>query len=97
MRINLKNGLKISKLCLEEDLINFLTYKDIIITINKNGDIYEYNCANLKKIEGNLNKEDIKDIKGKGQVIYSMMNTKLNNIFTFLYKALKIIRVNKEM
>ena len=91
------NGLKVSKLCLEEDLINFLTYKDIITTINKNGDIYEYNCANLKKIEGNLNKEDIEDIKEKGQVIYGMMNTKLNNIFIFLNKELKIIRVNKEM
>ena len=91
------NGIKISKLCLEKDIINFFTYKDSIFIIYKNLNINEYNCSNFKKIEGNIDKEDIKSIEGKGEIFYSVLNSKLDNIFIFLNKDIKIIRINTQM
>ena len=86
------NGIKISELNSEKEYIDFYTNKNGIIAINKNGIINEYNCATLKEIESNLNKEDINNIKDAGEFIYCINSSKLGAIFIIFNKNIKKIR-----
>ena len=91
------NGVKISVLNLKNELNNFFVNNYGINIIYQNGEIYEYNCANLKEIESHLDKEDIKDVNNIGEIFYSFNCSKLSNIFIIFNKGSKIIRINNEM
>ena len=91
------NGIKISELSSKIEYVDFYTDNNGIITINKNGIINEYNCANLKEIENNLDIEDINDIKDTKDIIYCMNSSKMESIFIIFNKNIKTIRLKKEM
>ena len=91
------NGIKISELSSKIEYVDFYTDNNGIITINKNGIINEYNCANLKEIENNLDIEDINDIKDTKDIIYCMNSSKMESIFIIFNKNIKTIRRKKEM
>ena len=91
------NGIKISELSSKTEYMDYYTDNNGIITINKKGIINEYNCANLKKIESNLNQEDINDLKGAEDIIYCMNSSKLESIFIIFNKNIKTIRFKKDV
>ena len=91
------NGIKVSELKEKNEYINYFINNNGLIAIDKNGNIYEYNCANLRKIESILDKEDISEIGKKGEIIFCMECLELQNIFIIFNKDIKIIKMNKEM
>ena len=91
------NGLKISELKNEKEFINYFINNNEINAISKGGNIYEYNIANLKEIESKLDKEDIDDIKDKGDVLYCLYISKLQKIFIIFNKGIKLIKMDKNL
>ena len=91
------NGIKVSELDTKKEYINFFVSNHGINVICKDGNIYEYKCANLEEIENNLNKEDIKDIKNKGEICYSLECPALKCIIIIFKKEIKIIRINNKV
>ena len=75
------NGVKISKLNFEKEIINFYIHNSSVYIISKNCDIYEYNCANFKQIEDQIKKEEINNIKHNGNVLHCVCCSKLPQLF----------------
>ena len=91
------NGIKIQELKSKNEYIDFIINNNRISTICKNGNIYEYNCANLKEIKSILDKEDLDDIAKKGEIIYCMECNESQNVFIIFNKDIKVININKEI
>ena len=91
------NGIKASELKEKDEYINYFINNHGIIAICKNGKIYEYNYATLKKIESNLDNGDLSENGVKGEVLFCMECSELQDIFVIFNKDIKIIKINKEM
>ena len=90
------NGIKVSTIDCQNELIDFYIYNNGINAICKNGIINTYDCVNLK--QNNLAEKDIKDLYKNGVIKYSLYVPKLQNIFMiFINKEYKLIKVNNEI
>ena len=90
------NGIKVSTIDCQNELIDFYIYNNGINAICKNGIINTYDCVNLK--QNNLAEKDIKDLNKNGVIKYSLYIPKLQNIFMiFINKEYKLIKVNNEI
>ena len=91
------NGIKIKELSSKNEYINFFINNDRINAFCNDGNIYEYSCSNLKERESIIGKEDLDDIKSKGEILYCLECSESKNIYIIFNKNLKVINTNKEM
>ena len=91
------NGIKASNLTSEKKLSNFFENDYGISIVYKDGTINQYNCATLKEIDNNIDKEDLKAINNKGKVIFCMDYYNSQNIYIIFDKYSRIIKINKEI
>ena len=91
------NGIKIKELSSKSEYINFFINNDRINVFCKDGNTYEYNSSNLKEKESIIGKDDLDDIKSKGELLYCLECFELKNIYIIFNKNLKVINSDKEM
>jgi hypothetical protein len=91
------NGIKIKELSSKNEYINFFINNDRINAFCKDGNIYEYSCSNLKERDSIIGKDDLDDIKSKGEILYCLECSESKNIYIIFNKNLKVINTNKEM
>ena len=89
------NGIKLSTINDTKEYINYFIDEYGLNIIYKDGTINQYNSATLKEIEKNWDKEDLKDINNKGQIIFCMDYYNSKNIYFIFEKDSKNFRINK--
>ena len=87
------NGLNIKKLDIKKQLANFYINNTSVYLIYKDGNIEEYNSANLKQIENHISKDEIKNINVFGDILNSVCSSKIPTIFIIFNKQFKNIQL----
>ena len=85
------NGIKISEISSIKEYVNYFVNDYGLNTICIDGSINQYNCATLKEIKNNQEKEEIEDIKNKGDILFCLNYSKLKNIFIIFNKGSKLL------
>ena len=76
-----------------KEIVNFYIYNNIIYFIYKDGNIGEYNCANLKAIENSINKNENNNLKDLGEAFHCVCCSKMPTIFIIFNKQFKIFQL----